>query len=347
MHSRKFLVGLSLTLAALLPAAPASAQTPEEFFKRKGQIDLLAGFGAGSSYDTWARIVARHMPRHIPGQPVIIVKFMPGAGDLVVANYLSSQAARDGSVIGLIAGATPVMALMGNEQLKAVDPRKFGYLGAAEVSDHVCAATAASGATTVDALRSKELPVAGGGPTSVPSYMPPVFNKMIGTKIKVIEGYKSSADAFLAMDRREVDGFCGRLDSFLRLQGEKFKSGFWKLVFTMNEGRAAATPDVPSAFEYIKNPDDQKMMRFIRSQTALGRPYITPPGLPQDRFNALRDAFAATLKDPDFLADAEKQKLEVTYVPGVDLVRIIDELYATPKPLLDAAAKLMPEGAGG
>ena len=287
------------------------------------------------------------MQRHIPGQPVVVTKFMLGAGDLVVTNHLSGQAARDGSVIGLISGATPVTALMGNEQLKAVDPRKFGYLGSAEISNSACLMRAATGLNSLDDLRKAEVPVGGGGPTSAPSYLPPILNSMLGTKLKVIEGYKTSGDQFLALERGEIDGLCARLESMLRVQGEKFKSGTWKILFTLNEGRAAATPQVPSIFEFLKNPDDQKMMRFIRSQTALGRPFITPPGLPQDRFNALRDAFAATLKDPEFLADADKQKLEVTYVPGSDLVKIIDELYATPKPLLDAAAKLLPEGAGG
>jgi tripartite-type tricarboxylate transporter receptor subunit TctC len=339
------LLGLTLAFAAALPFAQASAQTVEEFYKKKGELDLMTGFGAGSQYDTWARIVAKHMGKHIPGNPTIVVKFMTGAGDLLLANHLTQKAERDGSVIGLISGATPVMALMGNEQLKDVDPRKFGYLGSAEVSDSACLMTAKSGIKSLEDMRSREIPVAGGGPTSAPSYMPPILNKMLGTKLKVIDGYKTSGDQFLALERGEVDGLCARLESMLRVQGEKFKSGEWKILFTINEGGSKLTPDIPSVFTYLKDPNDQKMLRFIRSQTALGRPFVTPPGLPADRLKALVDAYAATMSDPEFKADADKQKLDVTFVPGADLVKILNDLYATPKDLLESAAKLLPEGA--
>ena len=272
------------------------------------------------------------MGKHIPGNPNIIVRNMPGAGSLTAANHLHNIAPKDGTVLGSFSRNLPAQALIGLENVR-FDARNFGWIGSPELTFVVCAAITSTGITTVEQLRDKELFVGGTGPGSAPSFMPLVVNQLAGTKFKVIEGYRSSEDVHLAMERAELGGICGATyDSFIRQEGERVKAGKTKVLFNLEEQRNPLLGDVPSIFEYISDPESRQMLTFMNLPQETGRPYAAPPGVPEDRLEALRRAFDATMKDADFLAEGERQKLTVTALTGEEIERKINDLYAIPKP---------------
>jgi tripartite-type tricarboxylate transporter receptor subunit TctC len=322
----------------------ANADDTEQFYTDNNEVTILVGQGPGSNIDSWARLVGKHMTKHLTGHPNFVVKQMPGAGTLVLVNQLYSSAPKDGTVLASFSASIPIQVLMGIENAE-FDPRKFGYIGSPETSNHACAISTASGVKSVDDAKEKEVTMGASGPTTAGAYVPPLINNLIGTKFKVIDGYQGAPEVYLAMDRGEVVGQCAKLDSMLRNEGDKIKSGAYKILFTLNEGRAPETPDVPSVFELISNPEERDLLSFIRSSTRLGRPFAAPPGLPEERLAALRKAFNETMKDPEFLADAKTQKFEVTVTSGEQLQTLVDNLFKTPEKIVQEAKAVMPQGA--
>jgi tripartite-type tricarboxylate transporter receptor subunit TctC len=333
---------LSLTLALLVgvPSLAKSAETAEDFFKGK-RITYLIPLGAGSGDDLWARLVTKHWGNHIPGKPTFIVQEMPGAGSLVMTNYLYAQAAKDGTVMAAVSPNVPAQALVGLANAN-FDATKFGYIGSPETSDHACIVTDAAGVKTPEDAQKKEVAMGGNGPTTLNSYMPPILNQVAGMKFKLVEGYKNVPETLLAMERGEIGGQCARLETLRRSAPEQIKDGKMRFIFSLNEKRVIA--DLPSVFEYIKNPEDKQLMTFIRGATAVGRPIALPPDVPADRLAALRKSFEDTMKDKDFLADAEKQKFTVTVMSGQDVKKAVDDLYKTPKAISDKAKAMLPQG---
>ena len=323
--TRKEAAGLAFVAAMTLTAGTARADAVEDFYKQKGNVELLIGYGPASGYETWARAVGKHLKNHVPGNPNFVVRNIPGAGDIVMLNYLFSQAPRDGSAIASFGGSSPAQALMGVEGAR-FDPQQFNYLGSPESSDHACLFSKASGINTVADLRAKEVPVGGNGPTTVNSYMPPIINRFVGTKLKVIEGYQSSGETFIAIERGEIGGACSKLDTMLRTLQPQLKSGTFKILFNLNPKPAPALEGtgIPTVFDFIDKPEDKQMMTFVRSLPALGRPFATPPGVPADRLAALTKAFEETVKDPEFLKDAATLKFDVTYTSGKQLAEMVD-----------------------
>jgi tripartite-type tricarboxylate transporter receptor subunit TctC len=338
---RSLTVGLAL-LGTLAPLV-THAETVEEFYKKNHDLTLLIGQGSGSSHEVWARLIGQFLGKHIPGEPTIVVRAMPGAGSLIMANFLYNQAPKDGSYIAAISANLPSQVLVGLENAQ-VDPQKLLYIGSSEQSDHGCTVATKTGVKSVEDAKKQDVPLAGTGPTTNSSFMPPIVNKMVGTRFKVIEGYRSTGEAFLAMERGEVWGGCSKLDSVLRSQAENIKSGAFKVIYHYNRKPSDLDPSIPTIFDYLTKTEDIQTMSFIRASTALGRPYVAPPGVPQDRFDALRKGFADTLKDPEFLAAAQKQKLTVTFTPGDELAKFVTELYKTPPDLVKQAAAMLPEG---
>lgn len=336
---------LRLLIVVLALPGLAHADSAIDFYKTHPRITLLVGMGPGSSYDIWANLLGRYMRKYMPGNPRFIVSNMPGAGSLVMANYLFNTAPADGTYIGSISPSLPTQALLGLQNIR-FDPRRFHYIGSAETSDHACAAISTAGVHSVVDARANEMLVGGNGPTTVPSYMPPILNKFLGTRFKVIEGYKTVPEVFLAMDRNEVGGICSKLDTMLSGKSDMLKSGSLVILFTLNRNREATLPDVPTAFEFIKDAGERNTLAFLRSSIEFGRPYVAPPGVPADRVDLLRSAFERAAADPDFLAEVEKQRRQVTLTTGATLQTMADTLMDTPKAVVDQAKALLPAGIG-
>ncbi|HTH98722.1 MAG TPA: tripartite tricarboxylate transporter substrate-binding protein [Stellaceae bacterium] len=337
---RDGILGLACAAGLILPAL-AQAESAQDFYSHTRTINFYIALGPGSGDDVWARLVGKYMSLHMPGKPTFVVTEMPGAGSLVLANYIYNQAPKDGTALGNIAPSLPAQVLVGLPNAR-FDPTKLSYVGSPESSDHACIVMSSSGIKTIDDARKHEVLMGGNGPTSLNSNMPPILDKFLGTKFKVIEGYKSVPEVFLAMERGEVMGQCSRLDTVLRGEADKIKSGEMTLLFTLNEKRTL--PNVPSVFEFIKDDQQRQTMQFLRSSTAFGRPYVAPPGVPADRLALLRKAFEDTMKDPAFIAAAAKAKLTVTLTTGEALHDLALQLYKTPKSVTDQAKFLLPGG---
>jgi tripartite-type tricarboxylate transporter receptor subunit TctC len=315
-------------VAALLVgfAGTAAAQTPAAFFKGKS-ISLQIGFGVGGEDDLWARTISRFMGNHIPGNPMVVPQNVPGSGGLLVANRLYNTAPKDGSVIGLINRGIPFEPLLGGQGAQ-FDALKFNYLGSPGRDTTVCAARKDAAAKSLADLATKELVVGGTGSGADTAIYPRILASLLGLKIRVVNGYKGSHDIQLAMERNEVQGICLAFDSLSR--GTLAREGRVNVLL-----QAALTPDprlkdVPMAIESARSPDERKALELFFARAAIGRPFVAPPGLPQDRLAALRQAFDATLADAAFRDEAKKLKLNVVPVTARETTEIIAHAYATP-----------------
>jgi tripartite-type tricarboxylate transporter receptor subunit TctC len=327
-------------VAVILAPSGASAQSVEEFYKKNNVITFYTGFGPGTGYDIWARAVSIHMTKVLPGNPTFIIKNMPGAGSLTLANYLYNNAPKDGTAIGMFSRNIPSQVMLGLDNAQ-LDPREFTWIGSPESSIRVCAVMPSTGVTKVEDLMTKEVPMGGSGGAS--TFMPTTINQAAGTKFKVIKGYQSAGEIYLAMQRGEVGGMCGTYESISRDAAEMIKDGKLKILFNTEAKRSALLKGAPSIQEYIKDARNKQLLDFINSATELGRPIAAPPQLPADRAAALRKAFMTATSDPAFLADAQKQGLEVDVLPGEDIQELVKNLYRIPKDIVDEATKLMGE----
>ena len=330
----------ALAALALALAAVASAQAQaDEFYKGK-QIRLISGHPVGGDYDVGARLLAKHLQRHIPGQPGIVVQNMPQAASIVAANFIYSQAPRDGTVIGSFSRNFPSQALLGQSNIEA-DPRKFVWLGGYSLPSRVCVDWHTAPVKTAGDLFTHELITAGGGAGSSLSIVPTVLNHVLGTKFRVVEGYKGITDAALAIERGEVQGVCMSLSQFNNY-AHLFREGKMRILFHAEEAVVPEIPDVPSIYDHARTEEQRQLLRFIFSSAEFGRPYVFPPEVPKDRVEVMRKAFAEVAQDADMLAEADKLKLDMTYIAPAQIERLVDNLYRTPPALIDTVKMLVP-----
>ena len=315
------------------------AQAPEDFYRGK-QIRMIIGHPVGNDYDLAGRFLARYLAVHIAGEPTIVVQNMPAAASIAAANFLYAQAPRDGTVFGSFSRNVPSQALMGQANVEA-DPRRFNWLGATSLPARVCVRWFTAPVKTPADLFTQEFIVGGAGAGSALSILPTVFNHVLGTKFRIVQGYKGTTDTVLAMERGEVQGACASYGQF-RIYEQLIRDG--KLVFLLRaeEEPIADIPDVPSIFDYAKTEEERSLMRFVFSSTEFGRPYVLPPDVPKERVHAMRSAFAEALRDPALLAEAARLKLDMTYRPPDHLERLIARLYQTPPALIETVKKLVP-----
>jgi tripartite-type tricarboxylate transporter receptor subunit TctC len=328
---------VALALGGGLIAA-AHGQAPD--FYRGKQLRIIVGHAVGNDYDVGTRFLAKYLVKHIPGQPNIIVQNMPQAASIVAANYVAVQAPRDGTVMGTFSRNLPSQALMGAANIEA-DPRRFQWLGATSLPGRVCAAWHTSPVKTVEDLFTHELIVGSTASGSALSILPTVFNHVLGTRFRIIDGYKSSQDVVLAVERGELSGVCaswGQFRSFDRLIGD----GKLRIIFQAEETPIPDLPKAPSIYAYAKSDEQRQFMRFVFSSVEFGRPYVFPPEVPRDRVELMRRALAETVKDPELVAEAERIKLDMAYRPPEHLERLVASLYATPAHVVEAARKLVP-----
>jgi tripartite-type tricarboxylate transporter receptor subunit TctC len=266
---------------------------------------------------------------------------MPGAGTVIAANYIFNIAPKDGTMFGSFSRSLPAQALLNRPNIK-YDPREFGWVGSPESINRVCAVGQAAKVQTIDDLLAQELVVGGIGASQMPTYVPMMLNKMLGTKFRVVEGYGSTNAIILAIERREVDGICMSSSTLLGPRVDLIENGVLKILFNVEEKPMAAPPGVPTIFERFKNEEQRQIVALINSAIEFGRPFAAPPGVPPDRLAALQAALRAAVADPDFIDEAKKQKFVVTYTSPEEMQQLTARMYATPRPIIDSAAALMP-----
>ena len=322
-------LGRGAAAAAVLAVTSATAgwaQAPAQFYKGK-TVEMMVGYSAGGGYDVYARMVARYLGKHIPGNPTVVVKNLEGAGSLRLANALYNALPKDGTVLGTIARGGAFDPLLGNKAAQ-FDASKFNWIGSANDEVSVCVAWHTSGITKIEDTFNKELVVGGTGPSADTDQFPRIVNGVLGTKMKIVSGYPGGNDVSLAMERGEVQGRCGwSWSSVIATRKEWFDSKKINVLVQLSLQKHPDLPNVPLILDLAKTPEERQILTLVFARQALGRPFVAPPGIPQDRVDALRKAFMDTMKDPEFLAEAEKAQLEVTPIPGEEVQKIVVEAY--------------------
>ena len=318
-----------LALIILLTVSSgAHAASADQDFYRGRTVRIIVGFAAGGGFDAYARVIARNMGRHIPGNPSIIVDNMTGAGSRVAANFLF-KAPSDGLVIGNFIGSLVLQQIMGDKGIE-FDGRKFEWLGAPVQDENVCALTKASGINSIDDWFAAKKPVKLGGeaPGANDSDVPRVLKAALGLPVQLIEGFKGTANIRIAAEAGEVDGGCWTWASIRTTWANGLESGMVKAIVQINAKKADDIPNVPNAIDLAKTPEARVLIDSgIHAPSAILRAYALPPGTSKSRVELLRSAFNSTMKDPEFLAEMKKSKLEINPLSGAEVDGIVKKLF--------------------
>ncbi len=330
----------AVALLLLCPIVQAQAQNAAAFYKGKS-VDLYIGYSAGGGYDVYARALARHMGRFIPGNPTIVPKNMPGAGSLVLANWLYNVAAKDGTAFGMIGRGTAFDPLLGSTKAQ-FDPVKFNWIGSMNDEVSVCVAWHTSGIAKLEQVVQNELTVGGTGPAADTDQFPKVLNATIRTKFKIIPGYPGGNDIDLAMERGEVMGRCGwSWSSVIATHKSWLDEKKINVLVQLSLNKHADLPNAPLIMDFAKTDAQRQIFKLVFARQPMGRPFLAPPGIPAERTATLRKAFMDTMADPGFLAEAEKMKLEINPVSGEAVQAILQDVYQTPKSIAAAVADIL------
>jgi tripartite-type tricarboxylate transporter receptor subunit TctC len=332
---------VAVALLAALPASIASAQSPADFYKGR-TVELDVGYSAGGAYDLYARTIARFLGRHIPGNPTVIVKNMEGGGSLRLANWLFRVAPKDGSVLATIGRGTGFDPILG-QQGAQFDGTKFTWIGSANNETSVCVAwNATSGISKFDDLLTKQMTVGGTSMSADTDQFPKVIDGVFGAKMKIVSGYPGGNDVVLAMERGEIQGRCGwSWSSIMSTHKAWIDEKKITVLVQLALRKHPELPNVPLIMDLAKTDEQKQILKLIFARQTMGRPYLAPPGIPADRAAALRTAFMETMKDPAFIADADKAQLEVNPVAGEELQTLVAEIYKTPPEIAKQAAQLL------
>ena len=321
------LVAVGVALGFLACALPAATQEP---FYRGKTVRIIVGFTAGGGFDVYSRVIARHMARHIPGGPTIIVENMPGAGSLIAANHLYKIAKPDGLSIGHFIGGLLLGQVLGQKGIE-FDARKFEYIGA-PVNEHpVCALTKASGVTSLERWFAAPAPVKMGGVApgaSNPDNITRAIKAALGLPIQLVTGYKGTAEIRLAAEGGELAGACWGWGSLRATWRKGLDAGEVQVVLQITPKSHPDLPGVPLAIAFAKTDEARRILEVaVHNDNMLVRTYTLPPGTPKDRVQVLRKAFQETLRDPAFLAEAERTKLEIVPITGEEIERTVGNLF--------------------
>ncbi len=325
---------------AVIPASAAAAQSPADFYRGK-TVDLVIAYSSGGGYDSYARLLAKHMGKHIPGNPQVVPRNMPGAGGMRAAVWLQSAAPNDGLVFAATSRAMAFEPLLGNKAAK-YDPTKITYIGSANDEVSVCFAWHTSGVKTFKDVQQRELVVGSGGTADDTYQFPAILNNMFGAKFKMVTGYPGGNEINIAVEREEVGGRCGIPWSTVKASHAHWlRDKSINLLMQFSLAKHADLPNVPLVMDLARNDEERQILRLIFGRQVMGRPYVAPAGVPKDRADALRTAFMATMQDKDFLADVAKARFEVTPVSGDQLQKMVLEIYKSTSPAVAEKATAM------
>jgi tripartite-type tricarboxylate transporter receptor subunit TctC len=323
-----------LSAIALLLPQPTRAQPVADFYRGK-TVTLTVGYSAGGGYDTYARILAHHMGRHIPGQPTIVVQNAPGAGSMRAANTIYNVAPKDGTAFGMFGRGIALEPLIGTSPAQ-FEATKFLWLGSGTEEAAVVVIRAEKGIKTWADMLTKPFTVGGEGTGSDPDVYALMLKNVSGVKLRLISGYPGTTEMALAVERGEVDGRASWSWSSLKsLKPDWIAQKKINIPVQLNLRKSPDLPNVPLIGDFAKSERERQILKLVLSRQTMGRPFMAPPGLPTDRAAALRTAFDQTMKDPAFIAEARARGQEVNPVSGQEIEALLTELYATPKDVVE------------
>jgi tripartite-type tricarboxylate transporter receptor subunit TctC len=341
MTMQRTIAAMAAVLACLGAPSPSVAADPIADFYAGRTLTMIVSTSAAGGYDTLARAIARHLGAHIPGNPTVIVRNMPGAGGLTATNYLYAAAERDGSVIGLIQNNPPFEPLFGAAAAR-FDPRQFNWLGTPSVETAMVLVWHTVPVFSVDDLRRRDTVMGASGANSTPAFYARLINATLGTRMKIIPGYPGQNDAFAAMERGELDGYPSVFYSALSSTRPRWLAdGTARAVLQYGPARLAALGEVPFAPDLVDDAADRLLLQAAFAPLSIGRPLLAPPDIDAGRVGALRHALAETFADPDFVAESEKIGLSLNDPrSGDELSRVIERAYQTPPQIVERLRKL-------
>ena len=337
MNLRSTCLAICVASGTLVLTLPAQADPVADFYRGK-TVNVLIGVGVGGEYDLQARLVARHIGKHIPGNPTLVPQNMTGAGGIKMANYLHAQAPRDGTYIGMMGNNFPAAQAVGGQGVQ-FDANQLQWLGTIAPVVETMAVWSATGIKSVEDVRARETIAGASGKGAITYFYPSMMNEFVGTRFKLVTGYAGGNEINLAMERGEVEARNNTWSSWKATKPDWLRDK--KIVVVVQAGPRAPDLDAPSVEELAKSPDERKIIELIVSGTRLGRPLATTPELPAERLAALRAAFRATMADPEFRADAAQMNFEVAPVYGEEMQQIVGTILATPKDLAARAKHLL------
>jgi tripartite-type tricarboxylate transporter receptor subunit TctC len=340
MAGRAWTIAIAAFAAAVaLRASPAGAQPAAEFYVGKS-VNLIIGFGPGGGYDRWGRILAQHIGRHLPGKPHVVAQNMPGAGSYVAASHLYGAAPKDGTVFGIIARDAALGPLSGAPGAR-FDATRLSWIGSPTKEHNVCIAFHSAKVKNVKQLHDTELILGDTGPGTGTRSYPKVLNDLFGWKFRLVSGFRSSADVFLAIERGEVEGICESLDSVNARRPKWIADKVVNVLIQAGEGEPDEIKGVPNVLTLARSDEERQVLEYLYAGQNIGRPFVAPPDLPADRLKMLRAAFDATMKDPEFIAEVKRSKFDLDPEDGESLAALIGKIYATPKPVIERVSRLI------
>ncbi len=328
MANRRIVLLLAMGALFSFATCVVSVHAQEPFYKGR-TIRLIVGLAPGGGYDLYSRVIARHMGKHIPGNPTIVVENMTGAGSVIAGNYMYKAARPDGLSIGHILGGLFLQQLLENPAIE-FDSRKFEYIGVPAQDHFLIGLSKATGITSFENWMASKKPVKLGGvaPGGATDDVPKVLEATLGLPIRVVSGYKGTGPVRLAFDSGEVDGVCNAWESFKSTWRKQLESGDVVIVLQATLKAHPELPNVPVAFDFLKTEEARNLLQVVtRVHGPSTRPYFLPPGTPKERVQILRKAYMDTMKDPEFLADAQKAKLDLNPDDGAGLERNVKEIF--------------------
>lgn len=335
MNKRNYLTAATLALAVGW-ATPLAAQSVEEFYS-DNDIDLYIGYSAGGGYDAHGRTLARHIGKHIPGNPEVVPRNREGAGSMLLSNELAETLPADGTVFALIGRGQVLQPLYGVAEAK-FNPREMNWLGSTSNEVSICIASTDVPVDTWQDLKTRGMIVGGTGPGADTDTFPRVLNNVLGTKLQLITGYPGGSDVILAMERGEVEGRCGySYSSMVSRRPDLLDDNKARILLQMSTAPHPAIPDVPLIMDLAETDRDRDILTMVFSPQGMGRPFVAPAGVPEDRVAALRAAFEATMKDPEYIAEIKEQGLDLAPISGEAIQELVVGMYGQPQEIIDAA----------
>jgi tripartite-type tricarboxylate transporter receptor subunit TctC len=341
----RHIVSVLLMSGLILAAAPFEATTAQAQEAYRGKtLSVQIGYGAGGGYDTYGRLLARYMGKHIPGNPVLVPKNMPGAGSMKLANYLYVTAPKDGTEFGIIGNGVILEPLLGGAGAQ-FDPTKFSWLGSLDKFVEIGVVRSNARAQSLEDAMKTEMVVGSTGSKSGTNLYPILLNNILGTKFKIVKGYTGTKEMTLAVERGELDGFLGWCVSCILSEKPDWVREKTVKVFVQTAlEKDPRFPDAAMVMDYIKNEEDRKIMTLFLSNAEMSRPFVAPPNIPRDRFAILRAAFEASARDPNMVADAKKMNLDINLMTGETIDKLIETIYNSPKSVVEKASAIFNQG---